>query len=536
MTDRLDLPARYRSEVEALLAEHVPDAEVWAYGSRVKGRSHPASDLDLVLHSPTLEPIPVSQLADLEEALEQSNIPILIQTHDWARLPASFHDDIKQQFVVLQGNPRSTAPCSATGDSPVRAPQSVVAKTLGDIAEIVMGQSPPGSTVSSSGKTPLLNGPTEFGSSHPTPAQFTTDGRKFANSGDILFCVRGSTTGRMNWADQTYAIGRGLAAIRHRSKPSLQHLVRAIIECELPELLGQATGSTFPNVSAQQLSAISWPDIRLEDQHAVAAFLRTLDDKIELNRRMSRTLEEMAQAIFKSWFVDFDPVHAKAEGRPSGLPSHLDALFPDRLTDSAIGLIPYGWTVGQYGDIVNQIRDTVDPRIYSSESFTYFSLPAFDSNQTPIAEYGRSIKSHKLLVYQDSVLVSRLNPNIERVWLVDVANDRRAICSTEFLVIHPVPPFSKGYIYCLARSKPFQDQLQSLVTGTSKSHQRVPTAAILSTVTLIPPKPIAVTFGDLSQSLLGRSLACRKQAYQLSAIRDTLLPKLLSSRPSVGII
>jgi type I restriction enzyme, S subunit len=85
-------------------------------------------------------------------------------------------------------------------------------------AEIVMGQSPPGESCNTAGVgVPLLNGPTEYGPYHPTPVQFTTDARKIARLGDLLFCVRGSTTGRMNWADREYAIGRGVAAIRHKN-------------------------------------------------------------------------------------------------------------------------------------------------------------------------------------------------------------------------------------------------------------------------------------------------------------------------------
>ena len=135
------------------------------------------------------------------------------------------------------------------------------AVTLGDVADIVMGQSPPGDTVSSDRGLALLNGPTEFGAHHPTPVQFTTDARRRAQPGDLLFCVRGSTTGRMNWADQEYAIGRGVAAIHHRHHPALQPFVRGVIESELPELLTQATGSTFPNVSAHQLAEIPYPQI-----------------------------------------------------------------------------------------------------------------------------------------------------------------------------------------------------------------------------------------------------------------------------------
>ena len=102
MSERLDLPRRYREQVEALLRKHVPDCQVWAYGSRVNGRNHEASDLDLALRSPTLEPIPDAALLDLIEAFEQSNIPILVQAHDWARLPESFHREIERDYVILR--------------------------------------------------------------------------------------------------------------------------------------------------------------------------------------------------------------------------------------------------------------------------------------------------------------------------------------------------------------------------------------------------------------------------------------------------
>ena len=101
MTERLDLPCRYRRQIEALLRKHLPGVEVWAYGSRVNGRSHPGSDLDLALRSPTLKPLPDTLLREFTVALERSNIPILVQAHDWARLPESFHREINRNHVVL---------------------------------------------------------------------------------------------------------------------------------------------------------------------------------------------------------------------------------------------------------------------------------------------------------------------------------------------------------------------------------------------------------------------------------------------------
>ncbi len=107
MTERLDLPCRYRRQIEALLRTCLPGVEAWAYGSRVNvvcdevGRSHPGSDLDLALRSANLEPIPDALLREFNMALERSNIPILVQAHDWARLPESFHREINRKHVVL---------------------------------------------------------------------------------------------------------------------------------------------------------------------------------------------------------------------------------------------------------------------------------------------------------------------------------------------------------------------------------------------------------------------------------------------------
>ena len=196
-----------------LLHKHLPGVEVWAYASRVNGRSHDGSDLDLVLRGPKLAEIDISRLADFTEALQDSTIPFLVEVRDWARLPESFHHEIEREHVVL---------VAASGEAFAERNAGMVSETIADFVDIVMGQSPPGGTVSGGVGLPLLNGPTEFGPHHPTPIQFTTDARKIAHPGDLLFCVRGSTTGRMNWADQEYAIGRGVAAIRHRCASELQ--------------------------------------------------------------------------------------------------------------------------------------------------------------------------------------------------------------------------------------------------------------------------------------------------------------------------
>ena len=121
-----------------------------------------------------------------------------------------------------------------------------------DIADVIMGQSPEGDDCNNAGcGDPLLNGPTEFGFYSPTPVQWTTNGKKYCVAGDLLFCVRGSTTGRMNWANQSYAIGRGLAAIRHKKDSNFNWFIKAMVDNSLNDILAAATGSTFPNIGKE---------------------------------------------------------------------------------------------------------------------------------------------------------------------------------------------------------------------------------------------------------------------------------------------
>ena len=241
---------------------------------------------------------------------------------------------------------------------------------LGDVADIVMGQSPAGDTCNRSGiGDPLLNGPTEFGPHHPVATQFTTDPRKHSRHKDILFCVRGSTTGRMNWSDKEYAIGRGIAAIRHKRSTGFHPLIRSIIEYHLPTLLKMATGSTFPNVSARQLAEIPFISVNESEQLAMASLFGVLDEKIELNRQTNVTLEAMARALFKDWFVDFGPTRAKMEGGTPYLAPDLWSLFPAR-TDKETGL-PEGWKFSTIGEEVRVIGGTTpstkEPEFWNGE-------------------------------------------------------------------------------------------------------------------------------------------------------------------------
>ena len=300
------------------------------------------------------------------------------------------------------------------------------------------------------------------------------------------------------------------------------------------QLRSRATGTTVLGIKQSELRKVILTLPPFPEQQAIAHILGTLDDKIELNRRMNQTLDEMARAIFKDWFVDFGPVRAKLEGREPYLPLELWGLFPDRMADSELGEIPDGWGVGALGDVVSQIRNNDNPQLSPETLFSHFSIPAFDQGKIPIREFGRDIKSTKSRVQPGAVLVSKLNPEIERVWLVDIESEEPGICSTEFLVLWPTPPFQRSYVYCLARSASFREQVQTLVTGTSKSHQRAQAGPVLSLPAIIPSVTAVHAFCQQVSVLLERSLSYRREVTTLASQRDALVPKLVSGEVRVN--
>ncbi|MCB1989802.1 MAG: hypothetical protein KDE69_15960, partial [Burkholderiaceae bacterium] len=231
-----------------------------------------------------------------------------------------------------------------------------------------------------------------------------------------------------------------------------------------------------------------------------------------------------------SWFVDFDPVRAKMEGRaPEGMNEATAALFPDALEESELGWVPKGWRMGEVGDFARLRKGTVNPGIQPDTVFEHFSLPAFDDDQRPVIEQGATIKSNKTPVPSDAVLLSKLNPHIPRIWLPGTSG-RNAICSTEFLVFQPTVASCRELIYCAFSSTAFIARLQQLVTGTSNSHQRIKPDQVAKIEHVVPTPTVVKAFESLAAPLFERVHANRLQAQTLSTLRDTLLPRLISGQ------
>ena len=327
-------------------------------------------------------------------------------------------------------------------------------------------------------------------------------------------------------------LGRRMGLLRARNKKRVdpKFLLYNYLGPAYQAVISERTifGSTVDRIPLKDVPGFPMYLPPIDEQKTIAHILGTLDEKIELNRKTNETLEAMAKALFKSWFVDFDPVRAKAEGRPTGLPAEISDLFPDSFEDSELGEIPSGWSVGEINQILNLQKDSLDPATAPDEAFDHYSIPAFDAGKYPAKELGSSIKSQKFLVGDGDLLVSKLNPSTPRVWIPFASSGRRAICSTEFLVCRTSSVFGRAYAYCLASSDAIVEALTGLAGGTSNSHQRIRPGDFLALPCCIGTEIVRSAFLDVVEPLLGKSLVLRTESRSLSTTRDALLPKLIS--------
>ena len=320
-----------------------------------------------------------------------------------------------------------------------------------------------------------------------------------------------------------------------RPKPgiTLDELYLICCSRELTEHLSSLAGGTsnsHQRVRPAEImgATVSVPSGSTELKFA-AESLAALDDKIELNRKMNVTLEQIAKALFKSWFVDFDPVHAKAAGRqPTGMDKATADLFPDSFVDSELGKIPSGWKAGSLSNLSKFSRDSINPGETPSEIFDHYSLPSFDEGKVPKTEEGSEIKSNKLVVTKTCVLLSKLNPHIPRIWLPNLRASRRSICSTEFIVASAIAGCTREYLYALFISEDFSRTYGTLVTGTTGSHQRIKAESVLQMRIPVPPAELISSFTDTMAPMINRVAINTKELQALAELRDTLLPQLLN--------
>ena len=303
------------------------------------------------------------------------------------------------------------------------------------------------------------------------------------------------------------------------------------------QLLANSSQVGVPSIAqpVSYLRTIEIPLPPLPEQRAIAHILGTLDDKIELNRRMNQTLEEMARALFKSWFVDFDPVRAKLDGRwrPGeslpGLPAHLYRLFPDRLVPSQLGEIPEGWEVRTLGEISHKPQYG-----YTASANTEPVGPKFlritDINKTPWVEWDDvpfcevSIADYaKYRIQAGDVLIARMADPGHGVMIEE---DLDAVFASYLIRFRPVSDDHARLLQYWLRSDDYWELVEGRGAGTTRISLN---AKVLSDFPLVlPADNVANTFATIAGSWRDRIVANVTESSALITQRDALLPKLVS--------
>ena len=495
----VDLRPDHWAIVRDALRQHVPDREVLVFGSRATGNSKEYSDLDLAIMGE--EPLSLRVVSALDEALGESDLPFKVDIVEWARIDEGFRRIIRGHGVVVWG-------------------VGWAKRDLGQVIELKRGYDLP--------RQLRLPGPIPVVSS----SGITGSHRESKVAGPGVVTGRYGTLGKVYFILESFwPLNTTLYVCDFKGNdPRFVHYLLQELDFS-----GHSDKAAVPGLNRNHLheEPVRVP-MDVAEQRAIAHVLGTLDDKIEVNRRMNETLEAMARALFKSWFVDFDPVRAKMEGRDTGLPQDIADLFPDRLVDSEMGEMPEGWEVFRLDRLADHHTKSTSPLRSAEEEYEHFSIPAYDAGQRPFIELGAAIRSNKTVLRRDAVLLSKLNPRIPRVWIPADSKGRPQVCSTEFLVFTPRPPANRSLLFALFADQGFRALLKSMVTGTSKSHQRVPPRALKTQEVLAGSPRVFRVFGEVIGSMLAGVLRNRSEVTTLAALRDALLPKLISGETRLG--
>ena len=369
-------------------------------------------------------------------------------------------------------------------------------------------------------------------------------GNKVSKPGDVVFTSKG-TVGRFAFVDtdtQPFVYSPQLCFWRSLNpnviRPRYLYYWMSSREffLQFNSVKGQTDMADYVSLTDQRRMKLSVPEIKVQD--AIADILGPLDDKIELNRKMNETLEQMARAIFKSWFIDFDPVHAKHQGKkPFGMDELTAALFPDSFEPSEFGEIPKGWRVGR----LNEVADVVGGGTPSTANDTFFceagkgipwlspkDLSGFNykfisHGASDITEAGLKNSSAKVLD-PGAVLFSSRAP----IGYIAIA-ENKVTTNQGFKSLIPKNGYGSDFLYYWLKFN--TDAIESRASGST--FKEISGNGMKEMPVLIPSEPIAVSFARLLDQNTEYQKLLRRENIALVKVRDLLLPRLLSGDLSV---
>lgn len=239
------------------------------------------------------------------------------------------------------------------------------------------------------------------------------------------------------------------------------------------------------------------PDIKYQEK--VVSFLELIRAKIEKNSAINNNLEQQAQAIFKSWFVDFEPFN---------------------------GEMPSDWTASRLGDIASIKTNSFSPVKNPDAQLEHYSIPAYDEQKYPVFESAEGVKSNKYILSKNSVMISKLNPDTKRVWR-PMCLSELTVSSTEFIIFEAFNPAYRDFVFSIIDSADFSDWMCAHTTGSTNSRQRTTPSATLEFQITLPDEKAITDFCAIVTPMYDTIAANICENQKLAQLRDSILPKLM---------
>ncbi len=350
--------------------------------------------------------------------------------------------------------------------------------------------------------------------------------------GDIVLATRGNGVGKLAIFNsrlyESGLINAQMLIIRVKENMSNNFLFYTLMSNEIQtQFNNYSSGSAQPQLPIRDLRNIKIPLPPLPEQRAIADILSSLDDKIELNNRMNKTLEQMARAIFNRWFVEFEFPPPVAAGLNPPLQGAGYKSSGGVMIDSELGMIPEGWEVVNLPDIID-----VNPTrsIKKGANSPYLEMKNLSETSARVKDWVRREFTSGTKFINGDVLLARITPCLEngKTAFVDFLDDKEVGWgSTEYIIFRSKPPLPLEYTYFLARTDDFRTYAIKNMSGTS-GRQRVNTSCFDSLKIIKPDEAIAKNYASIISDFLKKIKFNDEESKALVALRDTLLPKLMS--------
>ncbi|MCT2412889.1 restriction endonuclease subunit S [Pseudomonas aeruginosa] len=354
--------------------------------------------------------------------------------------------------------------------------------------------------------------------------------------GDILFVCKGSP-GRTNWVPDPvdFCIAQDMVAVRADPKKIYPKYLFAVLRSSVvqSQIDNMHVGTMIPHFKKGDFGKLRIPVLRSNSQRVIGDFYFTVSERITLLRETNATLEAIAQALFKSWFVDFDPVRVKAEGRQlEGMDATTAALFPDSFEESELGLVPKGWSVMPIGEAVECVGggtpDTKNEAYWQPEEFSWSSPKDLSGLQSPVLlSTERKLSAQGLAKVSSGLLPcgTLLMSSRAPIGYLAIAKTPLAV-NQGYIAMLPGGRLPPLYLLFWCREK--MEVIKGRANGST--FMEISKKAFRPIPALVPSAAVLEAFADIADPLFERLVKNERQAQTLTQLRDTLVPRLISGQ------